>query len=178
MAWYIIHTFSGKEQQVRVFIEKHLHDEGFEGKIREALVPEETVREMRNGKKRSYKRKLFQGYVLVEMDFSELTYDLVRKVPGVLNFVEYNGVTPPKPLSRSEVKNLITKEKIQDKDEVVVVNQIFRIDEQVKVIDGVFKDFVGVVEEVNEERGRLKVRVEIFGRSTPVEVDFLQVEKV
>lgn len=176
--WYIVQTYTSQEKKAHDYMKTRLDQDGFRDNIFDVLVPEENVKEMKNGKKRSFTRKVFPGYIFVEMDFNEANYRLITSVPGVLGFVEYNGVVPPRPLLKSEITKLIRNEREEEKEETPVPTNLFRIDEQVKVIDGAFKDFVGVVEEVNEEKGRLKVRVEIFGRSTPVDVDFLQVEKV
>ena len=176
--WYVVHTYTGQEFKAREYIKKKLESPEFKDRIFDVLVPEEPVQEMKNGKKRTYRRKLFPGYILVEMDFCEDSYQLLRTIPGVSSFINYDGNTAPKPLTKMELKNLIVKEKDVVEPEPQVQTKLFRIDERVKIIDGAFKDFVGVVEDVNDEKGRLKVRVEIFGRSTPVDVDFLQVERI
>ncbi len=177
--WYVVQTFTGQENKAFEYLHKKLAEDAFKDRIFDVMVPEEQRFEMKNGRKRSIRSKMFPGYILVEMEFSDETYRIIRDTPGVTNFVGYDGESPPRPLGKNELKNLIVKEK----EEVVAEEpqapvKLFRVDERVKIIDGAFKDFVGVVEDVNDEKGRLKVRVEIFGRSTPVDVDFLQVERI
>lgn len=176
--WYIVQTYSGQEEKSEAFLKTKLSDEAFSKYIKDVRVPKEDVHEMRNGKKRVYKRKKFPGYLLVEMDFTSESFQLVKSIPGVINFVNYDGTTAPRHLSRTELRNLIEEQKEEGKVEQVVHTKSFRVDDRVKITDGAFKDFSGIVEEINEEKGRLKVRVEIFGRSTPVDVDFLQIERV
>lgn len=175
--WYIVQCLSGQEFRAAEFVRKRISAGPFKDRIFDVLVPEERIQEMKNGKKRVYKKKVFPGYLLIEMDFTDENYQLAREIPGVTGFVGFDGQTPPKPLSKSELKNLIVTEE-KTKEEAPVQTKIFKVDQQVKIVDGAFKDFIGVVEDVSDEKGRLKVRVEIFGRSTPVDVDFLQVEKI
>ena len=177
--WYVIQTFTGQENKALEYLRKKLVGDEFKDRIFDVMVPEEQRYEMKNGKKRSIKNKMFPGYILVELDFSDESYRLIRDTPGVTNFVGYDGETPPRPLGKTELKNLIVKEKEEIlNEEPQAPTKLFRVDERVKIVDGAFKDFVGVVEDVHDEKGRLKVRVEIFGRSTPVDVDFLQVERI
>ncbi len=177
-SWYIVQTYSGQEEKAETFIRAKLADAEFKKYILDVRVPKEDVHEMRNGKKRTYKRKKFPGYLLVEMDFTPAGFQLVKSIPGIINFVNYDGSKDPRPLSRTELRNLIDEQKEEGKVEQVVHTKSFRIDDRVKIVDGAFKDFSGIVEEINDEKGRLKVRVEIFGRSTPVDVDFLQIERI
>jgi transcriptional antiterminator NusG len=176
--WYVLSAFSSQENRALEFLRKRIESGEWEGRVFDAMMPEEPVQEIRNGRKRTYKRKMFPGYLLVEMEFTDENYRLVREVPGVSSFVNYDGQTAPRPLSRSELKNLLAKTPEERKEEPQTPQMLFRLDERVKITDGAFKDFIGVVEEINPEKGRLKVRVEIFGRSTPVDVDALQVERV
>lgn len=178
-AWYVVSTFTGQEARAVEVIKKRVASGEWAGRVFDALLPEESVQRIRNGRKRLYKRKMFPGYILVEMEFNEENYRLVRSVPGVSGFVNYDGVVPPKPLQPSELRGLLNRTTEERKEEAPQTPQVtFRVDERVKITDGAFKDFVGVVEEVHPEKGRLKVRVEIFGRPTPVDVDALQVERV
>jgi len=179
--WYVISVFTSQENKVYNFIRKKIDSGEWKDRVFDILLPEETVQKIRNGKKHTYKRRMFPGYLLIEMDFNEDNYKMVRQVPGVSGFVNYDGITPPPPLKLSEVQSLsskITTEETKSEQNVVQSQFLFRLEDRVKIISGAFKDFIGVVEEVNPEKGRLKVRVEIFGRSTPVDVNSLEVEKV
>jgi len=175
--WFVVHTLSGHENKVCQYIENKLeqNDSGFKDNIFQVRIPTEDVVEMRDGKKKKFKRKYFPGYVLIEMNMNDTTWHLVKDVPGITNFVGQGGL--PKAITEKEAGYLFS-EKPEKQETQEIVNKInYVINDQVKVIDGPFKNFNGIIEEVNHEKGRLKVRVEIFGRSTPVEVDFLQVER-
>jgi transcriptional antiterminator NusG len=171
--WYIIHTYSGFENKVRQSLRQRADAYGMGDKIGEILVPTEEVMEIRDGKKVLTKRKFFPGYVLVLMEMSDEAWHVVRSTPKVTGFV--GGGLRPTPMTQEEVDRIInqvhvTKEKPKPKLD-------FRVGETVKIIDGPFSNFTGVVEEVNEDRSTLKVMVSIFGRSTPVELEFHQVRR-
>ena len=174
LRWYVIHAYSNYESQVKKALEeriKRAHLEQYFGKI---LVPTEEVVEMRQGQQRKSERKFFPGYVLVQMELNDETWHLVKEVPRVLGFI---GGTSDRPAPITEAE----AEAILDRVEAGVNKPrpkiLFEVGEVVRVIEGPFKDFNGVVEEVNYEKSRLRVSVLIFGRSTPVELDFGQVEK-
>jgi transcription termination/antitermination protein NusG len=174
MKWYIVHTYSGYEKKVKESLEGRITAYGLEGKIGQIIIPTESVVEVRAGKKVVSTRMSYPGYVLVEMDMDEYTWHIVRSTPRVTGFVG-SGQTPS-PLTEEEVQNILnraatTAEKPRPKLH-------FDRNEQVRIVDGPFANFTGVVEEVNSDRSTLKVSVTIFGRSTPVELDFAQVEKV
>jgi len=177
--WYIIHTYSGHENKVKVALEIKVKNLGLVEEISDVKIPTVEVMEVKDGKKKVKSKKVFPGYVLVRMELNDNTWSVVKGVPGVTNFVGAFGTNKPKPLSDSEVASLFDslggEQKAGEKTSVTVD---FAIGEHVRVIDGPFNNFTGVVEEVYPEKGRLKVKVEIFGRGTPVDLDFLQVGKI
>lgn len=174
LQWYVVHTYSGHEDRVKSNLEKSIANLGLKDKIRQILVPTEEVIEIRRNKKHIKKRKFFPGYVFIEMEIDNETYWLVRNTAGVTGFL---GGVRPVPMPEDEVKDLlnVTTATPGSKPRPAIT---FEKEENVRIIEGPFKHFVGVVEEVNEDKGKLKVMVTIFGRPTPVELDFLQVEKV
>jgi transcriptional antiterminator NusG len=172
--WYIVHAYSGKEVHVMQAIREHIKLKGMEDKFGEITVPTEEVVEMRGGKKRKSERKFFPGYILVEMEMNDETWHLIRHVPGVLGFI--GGTSDkPIPLSNKEVGNIL--QRVQEGVEKPKPKVLFEPGEVVRIIDGPFADFDGVVEDVNYEKSRLRISVSIFGRSTPVELEFGQVQK-
>lgn len=176
--WYIIHTYSGHENKVKFAIEREAERQQLLDQIYQVKIPTEEIVENKGGKKKVKSRKIFPSYVLVEMELNDKTRTLIRRVPGVTNFVGAFGTSEPKPLSRDEVSALFDQmgeQKVREKTSVVVD---FSVGEHIKVVDGPFSNFTGVVEEVFPDKGRLRVKVEIFGRGTPVELDFLQVGKI
>lgn len=172
--WYVIHTYSGHENKVKIHLEKLRVTEKLEEKIGQILVPTEEVVEMKQGKKTSTIRKLFPSYVLVEMEMDRDAWHMVSNAPGVTHFVGTGS--KPQPLRESELKRILHQ---GAGDEGKKEHEIpYRTGDHIKVTDGPFTDFTGVVEEIHPERGKLKVMVSIFGRATPVELDFLQVSHV
>jgi len=172
--WYVVHAYSGFEKIVMEALKESIRLAKMEEKFGEILVPTEEVVELRDGKKRRSERKFFPGYVLVEMDMDEKAWHLVRSTPKVLGFV---GGTSDKPASITAKEAETILQRMQDSSEKPKPKVLFEMGEIVRVIDGPFADFNGVVEEVNYEKSRLRVAVLIFGRSTPVELQFDQVEK-
>ena len=173
MQWYIIHTYSGFEKKVKESLESRVAAFGLQDKIGQVLIPTEDVVEVRGGKKVVSARMFYPGYVLVEMEMDDYTWHVVRSTPRVTGFVG-TGQTPT-PLSEEEVQNILHRAATpSDRPKPKLV---FERNEQVRIVDGPFANFTGVVEEVNADRSTLKVSVTIFGRSTPVELDFGQVEK-
>lgn len=172
--WYVIHTYSGHEDRVKVSLEQLVAAQNLGGKIHKVLIPTEEVMEIKRNKKQVRKRKFFPGYVMVDMQVDNETYWTIRNTPGVTGFL---GGAKPIPLPEGEVQNLLdlATAQPQQKPRPAVT---FSKEENVRINDGPFRHFIGVVEEINEERGKLKVMVSIFGRPTPVELDFLQVEKL
>ena len=176
LRWYVVHAYSNFEHRVAESLKDRIKRDGLEAKFGEILVPTEEVVEMREGQKRKSERKFYPGYVLVQMEMDEQTWHLVRDVPKVLGFI---GGTPdkPAPITEKEANQILRRvEEGVDKPRKPAV--VYEVGEQVRVADGPFTSFNGVVEEVDEERGRVKVSVSIFGRSTPVELEYGQVEKV
>lgn len=174
MRWYVVHAYSGYEKTVQRTLKERVARAGLEAKFGDILVPTEEVVEMRDGQKRSSERKFFPGYVLVQMEMDEETWHLVRSVPRVLGFIGGSGDRPA-PITEREADEILSRVREgQDKPKPKV---LFEVGEMVRVTDGPFNDFNGVVEQVNYEKSRLNVSVMIFGRSTPVELDFSQVEK-
>ncbi len=174
MRWYVVHAFSGYENQVKRSLSERIAMSGLEEQFGEILVPTEEVVEMRGGTQRKSERKFFPGYVLVQMEMNEATWHLVKDVPRVMGFIGGTG-DKPAPLSPREADAIL--QRIQEGVEKPKPKVLFEPGEVVRVNDGPFTDFNGVVEEVNYEKSRLRVAVLIFGRSTPVELEFGQVEK-
>ena len=170
--WYVIHTYSGYENKVKTNLEHRIHSMDMGDKIFEVLVPTEEEIEIKNGKRHPVERKVYPGYVLVEMNMSDDSWYVVRNTPGVTSFVGMG--TTPTPLSDGEVKAILRQIKLDAPKYKVA----FTKGEAVRVTDGPFTDLHGVVDEVNPERNKVKVLVSIFGRETPVELDFLQIEKL
>jgi transcriptional antiterminator NusG len=171
--WYVVHTYAGFENKVRENLEQTVRSQGLQEKITQVLIPTEEVVEIRDGRRSISTQKIFPGYVIVEMDFNDDTWFIVKNTPGVTGFVGSGRV--PLPLSEEEVQNILSH--MSETEEKPRPKVVFEAGERVKVIEGPFYNFTGYVSEINEERGRLKVMVDILGRSTPVELDFLQVEK-
>tara|TARA_Y100000385_G_scaffold39238_1_gene36473 strand:+ start:670 stop:1197 length:528 start_codon:yes stop_codon:yes gene_type:complete len=174
MRWYVVHAYSGFEKQVMRALHERIELNGLQDKFGEILVPAEEVVEMRAGKKRRSERKFFPGYVLVEMDLDDVSWHLVKETPKVLGFIG-GKADQPAPITDAEAATIL--QRVQAGSEQATPKTVFEPGELVRVIDGPFNDFNGVVEEVNYEKNRLHVAVTIFGRSTPVELDFGQVEK-
>ena len=174
MKWYVIHAHSGHENKVKQSLENRVRQERLDDTIGEVLVPSEEVAEVKGGKKRIINRKIFPGYVLVRMKLSHQTWYLVRTTPGVTGFI--GSGKDPTPLEPEEVDSIFEQMRGEQKKPKPKVE--FEKDERVKIIEGPFTNFMGSVDEVNAERGKLKVLVEIFERLTPVELEFWQVEKI
>ncbi|MDZ7661253.1 transcription termination/antitermination protein NusG [Thiohalophilus sp.] len=174
LRWYVVHAYSGFEAQVKRSLEERIKLNGMEDKFGQILVPTEEVIEMRDGQKRKSDRKFFPGYVLVQMDMDDETWHLVKDTPRVMGFI--GGTSDkPAPISEKEAQSIL--ERIQEGTERPRPKVLFESGEVVRINDGPFNDFNGVVEEVDYEKNRLRVEVSIFGRSTPVDLDFSQVEK-
>ena len=172
--WYFIHTYSGFEQKVAESLRTRSEAFGFADKIGQILIPTEEVAEMRNGKKVTSKRMLYPGYVLIELEMSDELWHAVKNTPRVTGFL--GGGTTPVPLTNDEVNAIFNRQQIAA--ERPRPKLTFEKNETVRITDGPFTNFSGKVDEVNSERNTLRVMVTIFGRSTPVELDFFQVEKI
>jgi transcription termination/antitermination protein NusG len=174
LRWYVVHAYSGFENHVKRSLQERIERFGMQDKFGEILVPTEEVVEMREGQKRKSERKFFPGYVLVQMEMDDETWHLVKDVPKVLGFIGASA-DRPSPISDKEADTIL--QRMQEGAEKPRPKVLFEPGEVVRVTDGPFNDFNGVVEEVNYDKSRLLVAVQIFGRSTPVELEFHQVEK-
>ncbi|CAM3882582.1 transcription termination/antitermination protein NusG [Alicyclobacillus pomorum] len=173
--WYVIHTYSGYENKVKNNLESRVQTMGMEDKIFRVLVPTEDELEVKNGKKKVVQRKVFPGYVLVEMIMTDDSWYVVRNTPGVTGFVgSTGGGSKPVPLLPAEVRAILRTTGTED----VKTRVDYEVGEVVRIVDGPFADMVGNVEEIHADQQKLKVLVSMFGRETPLEVDFTQVEKL
>lgn len=173
--WYVVHTYSGYENKVKANLEKRVESMDMTDKIFRVLVPVEEETETKNGKTKSVVRKVFPGYVLVEMVMTDDSWYVVRNTPGVTGFVGSAGAgSKPTPLLPEEVEAILRQMGVEEPREEID----FELKESVKVIEGPFANFVGSIEEISLEKRKLKVHVNMFGRETPVELEFSQVEKI
>ncbi len=172
--WYVVHAYSGYEKKVAGALKERIALHGMEDFFGDILVPTEEVIEMRGGQKRKSERKFFPGYVLVHMELNDDTWHLVKETPRVMGFIG-GKADKPEPITDKEADAIL--QRVHDSEEKPRPKTMFEPGEVVRVVDGPFNDFSGVVEDVNYEKSRLRVAVSIFGRSTPVELDFTQVEK-
>lgn len=174
MRWYVVQAYSGYENTVRKSLLERIERSGLKDYFEEVLVPTEEIVEMKQGQKKRTERKFFPGYVLVKMDMNDDSWHLVKDVPKVLGFI--GGTSDrPAPITDSEANSIL--QRVQDSADKPKPKVLFEPGEMIRVTEGAFNDFNGVVEEVNYEKSKLKVAVLIFGRSTPVDLDFTQVEK-
>jgi len=173
MRWYVVHVYSGFEKKVAESIKEQVAKKGLSEQIREVLVPMETVVDVKKGKRVQSERKFFPGYVLVEMEMTDATWHVINDMPKVTGFL---GGKKPVAMTNAEAHRIM--QQVQEGVEAPKTSVTYEVGEQVRVIDGPFSSFVGTVEEVDAEHTRLKVLVLIFGRSTPVDLEFSQVEKV
>ena len=173
MKWYVVNTYSGYENRAKISLEERIKQHKLEAAFGEILIPVETVQEMRNGKPRVSKRKFFPGYMIVNMELNDETWHIVKSTPKITGFV--GNATNPSPIRAKEVARLT--QQITEGVKKVAPKVEFNVGDQVRVIDGPFANFNGGIEEVNADKSKVKVMVSIFGRSTPVELDFMQVEK-
>ncbi len=171
-SWYVIHTYSGYEERVKKNLEQRIRFMDSGSEIIQVVIPTEDEIEVKNGQRRTVTKKILPGYVLVQMKMTDQSWSVVRNTPGVTGFV--GSGSKPTPLQEDEVSQILK----QMEAEVPKVKVGFRRGQSVRVIDGPFIDFVGLVDEINTEKGKVKVLLSLFGQETPVELDFLQVEKL
>ncbi|HIG07930.1 MAG: transcription termination/antitermination protein NusG [Methylococcales bacterium] len=174
LKWYVVHAYSNYENKVRLALEERIEREGLQDFFGKVIVPTEEVVEMRSGQQRKSERKFFPGYVLVQMELTDETWHMVRDIPRVLGFI---GGTANKPAAITEAEADLILNRVEEGINKPKPKVLFEVGEVLRVVDGPFKDFDGVVEEVHYEKSRLTVTVMIFGRSTPVDLEFTQVEK-
>lgn len=170
--WYVVHTYSGHENKVAATLKQRVESEHLEDKILDVLVPTQDKIEIKGGKKVNIKEKIFPGYIIVKMVLDDDSWLAVRTTQGVTSFVGMGN--KPTPISEKEVQTIIKF----TMEEAPTYKQVFTVNDAVKIVDGPFADFIGKVDNIDEERGKVKVLVSIFGRETPVELDFLQVQKI
>ncbi|NQT75947.1 MAG: transcription termination/antitermination factor NusG [Candidatus Omnitrophica bacterium] len=172
--WYVIHTLTGQEDKVRASIESHVQEGALKDKVFQVLIPTEQVSEVKDGKKKISLRKFFPGYILVQVDLDDEAWYKIRNIQGVTGFI--GTKTKPIPLLESEVKLIIKQ--TEERKEKPTPKVVFEKGDSVKIIEGPFINFSGTVEEVNPDKGKIKVMVLIFGRATPVEMEYWQVERL
>ena len=170
--WYVVHTYSGHENKVAATLKQRVESEHLEEKIVDILVPTQDKIEIKSGKKVTVKEKIFPGYILVKMVLDDTSWLAVRTTQGVTSFVGIGN--KPTPISDAEVATIVKF----TQEATPAYKQVFAVSDTVKIVDGPFAEFIGKVDNVDEERGKVKILVSIFGRETPVELDFLQVQKI
>ena len=171
--WYVVHTYSGHENRVATTLKQRIESEHLENKIFDILVPTQDKIEIRGGKKEQVKEKIFPGYILIKMILDDISWLAVRTTQGVTSFVGMGN--KPTPISESEVKSIVT---FMNQGAAPTFKDVFLVNDTVKIIDGPFAEFIGKVDSVDKEKGKVRVLVSIFGRETPVELDFLQVTRL
>lgn len=176
MRWYIVHAYSGFEKKVAAAIKEQAVQNGISALIEDVVVPVEEVTEVRRGKKVQSERKFFPGYVLVKMELTDATWHMIKNTPKVTGFLGHGGKGRPVPITEKEADAIFTQ--VREGIDHPKSSIVFEVGENVKIVDGPFESFVGVVENVDEEKSRVKVSVSIFGRATPVDLEYSQVEKV
>ena len=175
IAWYVLHTYSGHENRVKTTLEQRVRAMQMEDKLSQILVPTQEVAEIKSGKRKISQKTSFPGYVLVTMDLDNELWYIVKSTPGVMGFVGTS--MEPTPLNDEEVEDILKSTEREPGEEVKQIIDL-SVGDKAKIIDGPFTGFSGVVDEINEEKSKLKLMISIFGRSTPVELEFFQVEKL
>jgi transcriptional antiterminator NusG len=172
--WYVLRTYTGHERRVQKAIEQEIKHRRLQERILRIVIPEETVFEIRRGKRREKKRNFLPGYILIEAVLDKKLQDIILSITGVSGFLGVNDRLGPQPLKPDEVERILSR--IEERKDIATIENAYQIGDPVKIIDGPFKGFAGTVTEVNNEKQKLKVEVAILGRKTPVELDFAQVE--
>lgn len=168
--WYVVHTYSGHENKVKTNLEKRIKTIGMQEKIKEILVPTEEKVKKRRGKEKVVDKKIFPGYIIVHMEMDDKTWYVIKNTPGVAGFV--SSGQKPLPLEKDEIDHILSGMGVQKEE----INIDFEVGDKVEVIDGPFEEFIGIVQEIHPQQKKVKVMVSMFGRETPVELDFSQVE--
>ena len=180
--WYVVHTYSGYEKKVEKHLKKLMENTKVGDSVFDVKVPSEEVVEIKEGKRKVTQKRFLPGYILIEMDLPEIEWKStcaeIINIPGVTGFVGSNRNQKPKPISQEEARTILQKTGEIKSEKMIKPKQTFTIGEVVRIVEGPFESFTGNIEEVDMEKGKLRVMVGIFGRSTPVELDFLQVEKI
>jgi transcriptional antiterminator NusG len=180
--WYVVHVYSGHENKVEKQIRKVIDSKELNEFVFDVKIPSEEIAEIKDGKKKLTTKKFLPGYILIEMDLAGNRWkevcSYIRRIQGVTGFVGYSANQKPQPISQEEARAILQKAGEIKADKALNPKQAFSMGESVRIIDGPFDTFTGTIEEINIEKGKLRVMVGIFGRSTPVEVDFFQVEKI
>jgi transcriptional antiterminator NusG len=169
--WYVVHTYSGFEEKVKISLEEKIENRGLQDRITKILIPTEKIVELKAGKKKESDKKFYPGYILVNMELDDETWHIIKSTPRVTGFV---GGKKPVPIPEEEIEIIIQQ---VEKGPAPQIKTLFQKGESVRITDGPFSNFIGYVEDVDMDHGRLRVMVSIFGRQTPVELNFLQVEK-
>jgi len=172
--WYVLHTYSGYENKVKTNLERRIASMGMSDKVFQIIVPEDEVIEVKDGRRKTVKRKVFPGYVLVQMEMTEESWYVVRNTPGVTGFVSSGN--KPIPLSQQEVETILKQMGVGEEKAIPKLD--VTVGENIRVRTGPFAGFIGVIDQVDDARGKLRVLVSMFGRETPLELDFTQVEKI
>ncbi len=174
--WYVLRVISGKERKLKEYIDMEITRSGWEKSITQVLVPTEKVYKIKNGKRVIQERNFYPGYIMIEATTAGLTGEMISTIRNITGVIHFLGKETPIPLRKSEVNRILGKvDEMQE--EGTSMNEPFILGETVKIIDGPFNEFLGAIEEIHEEKKKLKVNVKIFGRKTPVELNFMQVEK-
>ena len=172
--WYVIHTYSGYEDRVKINLEHRIQNMDVKDNISQVIIPTEEEIEIKNGQRTTVAKKVFPGYILIEMELTDESWYAVRNTPGVIGFVGTGAGSKPTPLDDKEAKTILKQMEAEAPRIKVGIDK----GQSVRIIDGPFIDFIGVVDEINAEKGKVKVLVSFFGRETPVELDLLQIEKL
>jgi transcriptional antiterminator NusG len=172
--WYVIHTYSGYEDRVKVNLEHRIQNMDVKDRISQVIIPTEEEIEIKNGQRTTVAKKVFPGYILIEMELTDESWYAVRNTPGVIGFVGTGAGSKPTPLDDQEAKAILKQMEAEAPRIKVGISK----GQSIRIIDGPFIDFIGVVDEINAEKGKVRVLVSFFGRETPVELDLLQIEKL
>jgi transcriptional antiterminator NusG len=176
--WYVLRVVSGKEKKIKEYLDKDITRNGWDKIIRQVFLPVEKVYKVQNGKKVMRERNFYPGYVMIEVESGKLNDDIISSIKNMTNVIHFLGKDNPIALRKSEVNKMLGKVDEMSDAGGMTMSEPFIVGETIKIIDGPFNDFNGVIEEVNDEKKKLKVTVKIFGRATPVELNYMQVEKI